>query len=117
MDECIQSVQTPHTLTMKQSQTPASYKCGYSGLFIDLFISALFHGCISGHSEEVVAQSEEKQLEMHQMYEAQTLCFQLFTGTKVTCSKIWLLLDLPLPTAQLEQHCGKQENQSICWGG
>lgn len=112
----LQSVQILHTLTMKQSETRA-YKCGYSGLFVDLFISAFFHGCISGHSEEVVAQSEEKQWETHQMYEAQTLCFQLFTGTKVTCSKIWPLLDLPLPTAQLEQHCGKQENQNICWGG
>lgn len=64
---------SPHT--NDESETRASYKCGYSGLFVDLFISALFHGCISGHSEEVVAQSEEKQWEMPQMYEAQTCVF------------------------------------------
>lgn len=49
---------------------------------------------------------------MNQMEEAQTLCFQLVTGTKVTCSKIWLLLDLPLPTAQLEQHCKNRKTKA-----
>lgn len=102
----------------KKNQAYALYKWGYSGLFVGLFISALFHGCISGHSEEVVAQSEEKQWEMHQMCETQTLYFNLFMGMKVTCSKIWQLLDLPLPTAQLEQHCEKQGDwNNYCGGG
>lgn len=85
----------------------ALYECGHSGLFVDLLMSALLHGCISGHSEQVVAQSEEKWWERHQTLKGQTLYFHLFNVTKVTCSKTWQLLDLPLPPAQLEPRCEK----------
>ena len=95
---------------MQTSSHSASYQCGPSGLFVDLLISALLRGCISGHSEQVVAQSEE---ERHQTCKAQTLCFHLFSGTKVTCSKTWQLLDLPLPTAQLEPRCEKSHLKKV----